>query len=314
MKKEPKDKEEDTKPKVSLFGDRSGDKDDIDNSKFLVEFVKTLLLVVIFGMGAFMLIRILYSPEKYGLPQFLDYLFYPFQYSNLYIVYGLSKLFGLEVTIETTDFIVDYPALGIGGRFGIASACTAVCEMGLIFAVIMAFRGPKWKKRLMWGGIFAGIIYVENIIRLMMNYPLYLYLGRDGWLTYHNFWMEWGQLIVVLALLLIYVQIIAKKDIMSIYSGKKEDENSEDEPEDPQTKEDSKVNKKYDESEIHHSSDLQNRRANLDDLQHEVLNETGKSKTSPLTEMSKTSQLRKRSKKPKEKRKKYNGVKKDGQD
>ena len=75
---------------------------------------------------------------------------------------------------------------------------------------------------LIWGAIFAGIIYIENIIRLVVNYPLIKYLGIDGWYKYHDFWMEYGQLIVIIILLVIYVVFIANKDIMKLYRGERD--------------------------------------------------------------------------------------------
>jgi amino acid permease len=82
---------------------------------------------------------------------------------------------------------------------------------------------------------------VENIIRLVMNYPLFRYLGEEGWVKYHNFWMEYGQLLVVIALLIIYVSFIANKDIMKVYSI---DKPSEEEKEEEAEEEEEKKKKK----------------------------------------------------------------------
>ena len=231
MKKEPKeDKKGDSKKKVkvSLFGDEkkkkkpeSGeDPDDVDPNRFLIEMVKTLALILIAGIGAYAIIRWAYSVDS------LKFLFYPFQWIEFNITYGISKLFGIDVVKST---VYDYTLLytfpdGTSTNIQIISACTAVCEMGMIMAVILAFRGPRFKKRILWASIFTGIIFVENIIRLVMNYPLYRYLGEDGWIKYHNFWMEYGQLIVVMILLTIYVLIIANKEIQGIYKGDKGEE------------------------------------------------------------------------------------------
>jgi hypothetical protein len=60
-----------------------------------------------------------------------------------------------------------------------------------------------------------------------MNYPLYKYLGDDGWNFYHYKWMQYGQLVVVLLLLLIYVLAIANKEISAVYKGNTAEEEGE---------------------------------------------------------------------------------------
>lgn len=206
--------------------------EEIDTMNYLKEVTKTLALILIFGMGVYALVRIAYSADDNFLPDFIMYIFYPFQYSELYITYGISKLFGIDVAISTTqDFTLNYIINGRGEPIQIVSACTALCEMSLVATIILVFRGPKMKKRLIWAGIFAGVIYVENIIRLVMNYPLFHYLGEDGWQTYHNLWMAYGQLLVVMILLGIYAVFIANKEIVGVYRNKPVEKSDEDEGE-----------------------------------------------------------------------------------
>ena len=206
MKKEAKGTKGDSKVKktrVTLFDDHKTEEDEedgIDTGTYFTEMLKTIVIILIAGIGTYAVIRAAYSIEG------LRYIFYPFQYAELYSTYYISKLFGVDVSISATnDFTLIYrfPDDRPNEYIQIVSACTAVCEMGMIMAVILAFRGPRIRKRLLWAGIFAAFLFVENIIRLVMNYPLFLYLDTEGWVKYHNLWMEYGQLLVVMILLVI---------------------------------------------------------------------------------------------------------------
>lgn len=208
-------------PKVTLFdpapdSKKEGEDEDIDTGKYMLETVKTIALMVIAGILTYALIRAAYSWDA------IAPLFYPFQYVELYSTVYLSKIFGVDVWISHTQrFTMTYRFPdGHLELIQVISACTAVCEMGMMAAIIMVYRGPPIKKRLIWSGIFVGIIFIENIIRLMVNYPLLRYLGADGWNVYHNLWMQYGQLLVVVGLLAIYIAVIARKDTMALYRAK----------------------------------------------------------------------------------------------
>lgn len=208
-------------PKVTLFdpapdSKKEGEDEDIDTGKYMLETVKTIALMVIAGILTYALIRAAYSWDA------IAPLFYPFQYVELYSTVYLSKIFGVDVWISHTQrFTMNYRFPdGHLELIQVISACTAVCEMGMMGAIIMVYRGPPIKKRLIWSGIFVGIIFIENIIRLMVNYPLLRYLGADGWNVYHNLWMQYGQLFVVVFLLGIYIAVIARKDTMALYRAK----------------------------------------------------------------------------------------------
>jgi exosortase/archaeosortase family protein len=214
-------KENKKSPKVKLFDDPpdtdpQGDDVDIDNGKYMLETVKTIALMVIAGILTYGLIRAAYSWDA------VAPLFYPFQYAELYITVYLSKVLGVDVWVsQTQDFTMNYRFPdGHIELIQVISACTAVCEMGMMAAIIMVYRGPPIKKRIIWSGIFVGIIFIENIIRLMVNYPLLRYLGSDGWNAYHNAWMEYGQLFVVVMLLGLYIAVVARKDTMALYRAK----------------------------------------------------------------------------------------------
>jgi len=244
-KEEPEEPGSDGKLKTSLFGgggdEEEGEKQ--DTGRFYLEMFKTILLVVIAGMGAFAFIRAAYSADRNILPDFLVYFFYPFQFTQIYLTYFISKVLGWGPALDIDKLIISYPSLGSGARFEIVTACTAVCEMGLITAVILAFRGPKLRKRLIWAGVFSGIVYLENVLRLVMNYPLYKYLGDEGWNFYHYKWMQYGQLVVVILLRLIYVLAIANKEITAVYRGRTTEDKEKDEDDLSKDKPDRKKNK-----------------------------------------------------------------------
>jgi len=215
----PKDKKK--YPKLTLFDHapdpkRKGEDEDIDSGKYMLETVKTVALMVVAGILTYALIRAAYSWDA------VAPLFYPFQYVELYATVYISKMFGVDVWISSArEFTLTYRFPdGHMELIQIVSACSAVCEMGMMLAIIMVYRGPPIRKRLMWSGIFVGIIFIENIIRLLVNYPLLRYLGQDGWNQYHNFWMQYGQLGVIVLLLGIYIGAIARKDTLALYKAR----------------------------------------------------------------------------------------------
>jgi exosortase/archaeosortase family protein len=182
----------------------------------LIENLKTMALVVIAGMAAYALVRAAYSWDP------VQFLFAPFQFVEFYVSYGLTVLFGGNAEISPTySYTMIYHFADEDPDIRVASACTAVAEIALISAVLMVYRGPKLKKRFIWAGIFSGVIFIENIIRITLNYPLWRYLGEDGWNEYHLLWFKYGQLVVVLVLLGLYVAVIARKEISEFHSGRR---------------------------------------------------------------------------------------------
>jgi len=125
----------------------------------------------------------------------------PLQELEAEIVYQVQKeVFDMPVVInrasKTTWYATEVEWRGMilsdeddDGGFGlrIASVCTGFHEMVFLGVLVMGFRGPPVKIRAKWTGILLGVVFIENLFRIFILYPLALYKGRqyEEWFHYH---------------------------------------------------------------------------------------------------------------------------------
>ena len=78
--------------------------------------------------------------------------------------------------------------------------------------IVMGFRlRMNILKRLKWAGILCGILYIENIIRLVLNWPIAKAYGFDTWSDVHMWWWKQGQLMFVMLLFSVWFIKVGKK-------------------------------------------------------------------------------------------------------
>ena len=96
----------------------------------------------------------------------------------------------------------------------IASACTGLRETLFIGLLVLLFRDVRLKVRIKWIAIFALVIFIENIIRILSIYPVEQAYDFDTWDRFHYYWWNVGQFILIMTLFLLWVHFVAHKDIM----------------------------------------------------------------------------------------------------
>lgn len=136
------------------------------------------------------------------------------QVINTALTYAISRLLGMPVTWHAWETVLYYPdALG---AIEIIPDCTGILEMIFIAALMMGFSMGfnlrlTWRQRFKWIGVLCGIIFVENIIRLVLNWPIADTYGKDVWENVHIFWWKQGQLFFVILLFLGWFILVGRK-------------------------------------------------------------------------------------------------------
>lgn len=95
----------------------------------------------------------------------------------------------------------------------IASACAGLRETLFLGLLVLLFRDVRLKVRIKWVVIFAIIIFIENIVRILSIYPVERAYDFDTWDRFHYYWWNVGQFIFIITLFLLWVHFVAHKDI-----------------------------------------------------------------------------------------------------
>ena len=103
---------------------------------------------------------------------------------------------------------------GLSAGWEIASACTGLHETLFIGLLVLLFRGVRPRVRVKWAVIFALIIFVETLLRILAGYPMERNLGFATWDRFHFYWWHYGQYAFIMLLFIIWVNTVAYKDIL----------------------------------------------------------------------------------------------------
>ena len=188
---------------------------DIDTKEFIKFTAKNYMILILAVVPAFVIVRLLYNLED---PNF----FYWLQVFERDIVYYISRGLGIPVQrigdihliydLSNTSWISQYPEYN-EFNIQVASACTGVQEIVFLTTLFIGFQGPTLKTKLKWSGIFAVLIFIENILRMVANWFLLVRFGPMQWNSIHIFWWQYGQLIVIMCFFVIWYWFIARKEI-----------------------------------------------------------------------------------------------------
>lgn len=194
------------------------EEDDIPPAVLMMRGMRIFFYLVIWVFPSYLAGRfILYLWDKwYNTGGAQGWSWKPFliiQFITVRLTYYVSKLFSIPVELDKVTGLVYPEPLG---TLIVIPDCTAVLEMifitALLMGFIMGFRlRMNIKKRLKWIGILCGILYIENIIRLVLNWPIAKAYGRETWDAIHIWWWKTGQLIFVLFLFFIWFVLVGKK-------------------------------------------------------------------------------------------------------
>jgi len=102
----------------------------------------------------------------------------------------------------------------IGGvSFKITATCSGFHETVFLSVLILGFYGVELKKKLKWAGIFAVVIFIENLIRIIILFPYYLIYGRDKGEMLHYYWWNYYQYVFIMTLFMLWFYFVAWKDV-----------------------------------------------------------------------------------------------------
>ncbi|MBU4189994.1 MAG: exosortase/archaeosortase family protein [Candidatus Thermoplasmatota archaeon] len=160
-------------------------------------------------LGIFVTIYVLLTPSPNSL--------YPIQVFEARIVYIIQKALGFPVEIKNNIDLYYYSSAFKRGELGmeISTACTGMYEIVFLSALMIGSRGANLKTKFKWICIFAVFLFAENLVRLIMLYPIALWIGEDGmWVSHYYFW-KYGHLTIILILFgLWFVFVVWKKEIL----------------------------------------------------------------------------------------------------
>jgi len=189
-----------------------------DSDRFIMSFVIYFMVLLMVVFAADYGAQLMYEDsDSLG----------PLQTLEAEIVYQVQKeVFDMPVVINRTSKTIWYDTevkwRGMilsddddDGGFGlrIASVCTGFHEMVFLGVLVMGFRGPPVKIRAKWTAILLGVVFIENLFRIFILYPLALYKGRqyEEWFHYH--WWHTGQYVFIMTLFVLWFFFVARKYI-----------------------------------------------------------------------------------------------------
>ncbi len=139
---------------------------------------------------------------------------YPLQVFETDIVYGVQKLLGFPVEITNNIDLNYYSSSFRNGCLSveISTACVGMHEIVFLSALITGFRGVSRKIKFKWLLILCPVLFVENLIRIIILYPLALQIGEDAmWYSHYIFW-KYGHLAIILLIFVLWAYFIARKE------------------------------------------------------------------------------------------------------
>lgn len=148
-----------------------------------------------------------------GLFVYYTPMIYPIQVLETRIIHAIVQLFGVNVVIAGDGITLNYPPPLYGVRTG--PDCTGVLEMFLMVGLVLGFIGPKiremWRHALKWILILASVIFGENILRQVLNYPIALAYGYAQWRNIHYMWWKHGQFVFLIVLFVLWYMLIYRR-------------------------------------------------------------------------------------------------------
>ncbi len=181
--------------------------DDIPLITILRTFARYSLWILAIVLPAYIGIRLLVASPA------TNWIFLPLQRAEAYLVVALSRAVGIEVALENgiemhyLHPLPDHTFLNL--RLG--PDCTGIMELVFLVALILSFRHVPLKNRLRWSAVLGSVLFFENILRMVLNYPIAVRLGGVvQWLRFHNIWFTYGQLVVVMALFALWYFFVAR--------------------------------------------------------------------------------------------------------
>jgi len=91
--------------------------------------------------------------------------------------------------------------------------CAGVVEILIFVIMLTVFRGVGREAKIKGALIFVPVIFVENIARLAVLYPMSVWLGVDAMWSVHSIIWQYGQFAILLLLFGIWYLTLASPGI-----------------------------------------------------------------------------------------------------
>jgi len=139
----------------------------------------------------------------------------PLQAGVAYIVYAIQAGLGWPVGMAgptTLQYSMPEPGFPVE----IVALCIGLGEMLFFAFLVLLFRGAGWKAKGYGLAIFLPLIFMINILRLVLIYPLALGFGVQAmWDIHWHIW-KWGMFAVLMALFTIWYMFWTRKDLEKV--------------------------------------------------------------------------------------------------
>ncbi|RLI96651.1 MAG: hypothetical protein DRO99_04120 [Candidatus Aenigmatarchaeota archaeon] len=131
------------------------------------------------------------------------------QNAMAYWVYVLQAPMGIDVVAVGNTLQYSSPAFGVE----LITLCLGIGEMMFFAFIVMLFRGVRLGTKLRGLALFLPMIFVVNIARLLILYPMATIMGTDAmWDVHWHIW-KWGMFVVLILFFLMWYALMARKDI-----------------------------------------------------------------------------------------------------
>ncbi len=172
---------------------------------FAVNFIFLLMIILPLMVG----VRTYVSSHDYAL--------LPLQVVETRVVYELQSAAGVPVEIgpDDTPWKLDLKYDDLDDRvITMSPECAGFQEMVFISVLVLGFGGIALRKRIKWAFLLSGVIFIENIVRVLMIHFLAIRWGWDyAWDDFHSYFWREGQLIFVMILFILWFMFVANKEI-----------------------------------------------------------------------------------------------------
>jgi len=198
--------------------------------------ISDFVFVVVVILLVDILYRLFASPTEYSLPALQEF--------EAMMVFRIHEFLGhpVELSYEKGHLVAltfRDDALQYDLKYYISDDCTGMHELVFLASMILPFRSIPLKNRLRGLAVALPLMFVLNMGRLLMLYPLAVAIGNSGMWRWH--WLIWkyGQLIIVLMIFLVWFYLAGWRSTVQALSGLSADSVADDSETGPSEEEES---------------------------------------------------------------------------
>lgn len=138
----------------------------------------------------------------------------PLQEFEAKIVYHVQNIFGIPVELKNSTTL-RYDNSKIEGIFPnqvIGPECTGLHEIIFIMLLVLGTKYIPWKVKIKWASILGGILFIENLLRIILLYPLAVWKGARWEDRFHYYFWQYGQYMIVMTLFILWFYFVGLKE------------------------------------------------------------------------------------------------------